>query len=376
MSPRPVNDRFALLGNTRCCWSRRNRAERGLSPIAKKSAALSARRKFFFDSVLLRSGQHAFDELTELVGSQTGHRRLSVYTFAVSAHVGRVRRSTLYFPAMSAGRAGDATVALLATAFERWPRLAPNRESLSVATHAALTAADEPDTLRADLVLAFALANGDEAALSIFEAEFVPQLESALVRAGISADLVDDALQVVRFRLLVATDNRKARISTYRGRSSLGRWLYVVAIREAPCNGPASNGETDDRPRARRRCDRKRWRPRRRSFSSESIAQRFRRPSVQPLARSRAKSACFFASTSSEGLSDGEIAKIFDVHRTTALRWVERAVTQLVAKAKVELAHDLSVEGSELDSLLRGLVSHLDLSLGRLLAESQPRAVA
>ncbi len=265
----------------------------------------------------------------------------------------------------------DLASALVDAAIERWPSLARRRAALVELTEAALPELEEAQAVQADLVLAQAMAAGDELALAIFEAEFVPQLEGALRRAGIDANVVDDALQVVRFRLLIPTDNRPARIASYRGRSSLRRWFCVVAVREARALAA--------RARARPTTDLElaegvsvRVRDLEAEFYAREHRQAFSRALATAFAELSPKQRLLLRLDVLDGLSDGEIAKIYQVHRTTALRWIQRAMWQLIAVTKTQLAVELAVEGRELDSLLRGLVSHLDLSLGRLLAEVAP----
>jgi RNA polymerase sigma-70 factor (ECF subfamily) len=228
---------------------------------------------------------------------------------------------------------------------------------------------DDVAVLRPDLYLACALASGDPAALEVFEAELVPRVAGALRRGGLDADAVDDVMAVVRFRLLVDSDARPAKIRTFRGRSSLFRWLGVVATREARAliarerRAPVS--DIDVATRAGSEVG---------DLESEYFAREHRRAFRAALERGLAeltsKERLLLRLDVLEGLSDAEIASIYRVHRTTALRWVDRATTRLVRAAKRHLAAELALRDSELDSVLRGVASHLDLSLGRLLAET------
>ena len=260
---------------------------------------------------------------------------------------------------------------LLSRAFDAWPSLSENRapieQQLARTTKAVET--DELTSLRPDFVLAIALALELRPAFEVFERDFMPPLSGALVRAGLPADLVDDALQVVRFRLLVATESRPAKISSYRGRSSLSRWLYVVASREARAlagrarRRPTTDLELADRVAAKTG-----------DLEAEFVAKNhrdvFSRALTTAIASLTSKERLLLRLDVLEGLNDGDIAKIFSVHRTTAMRWVAQATTKLSSEAKRLVASELALGRSELESLMRALASQFDISVGRLLAET------
>ena len=79
----------------------------------------------------------------------------------------------------------------------------------------------------ADLYLAMALAEGDNAALKAFETDMVPQMDIALRRLRLAGGTADEVKQVIRFELLVG-DGRK-KILDYAGRGELAAWLRVSA---------------------------------------------------------------------------------------------------------------------------------------------------
>ncbi len=82
------------------------------------------------------------------------------------------------------------------------------------------------------LFLACACGQGDPAALAELDRSFFPQLDGAMIRAGVGAQL-DDVKQRVREKLLASTEGRPPRILDYGGRSDLLPWLRAVAVRTA-----------------------------------------------------------------------------------------------------------------------------------------------
>ena len=87
-----------------------------------------------------------------------------------------------------------------------------------------------------DVALALDLAAGDPRALARFERELVPDIRGAIARLDARGDLVDEALQQVREKLLVGAGT--PRIVEYRGKGALAAWVQVIAVREAAPKGP------------------------------------------------------------------------------------------------------------------------------------------
>ncbi|MBL8913742.1 MAG: sigma-70 family RNA polymerase sigma factor [Archangium sp.] len=67
-----------------------------------------------------------------------------------------------------------------------------------------------------------------------------------------------------------------------------------------------------------------------------------------------------------EGLSIDAVGAAFGVHRTTAMRWLERAQKQLMAETRKRLAERLGMPLREVDSLLRAMRPSLAENLSRI----------
>jgi RNA polymerase sigma-70 factor (ECF subfamily) len=67
----------------------------------------------------------------------------------------------------------------------------------------------------------------------------------------------------------------------------------------------------------------------------------------------------------------GEIAAVFGIHRVTASRWIARIRGTLLSGTRDRLRLALSLDERDLDNVLRLVDSQLDVSLYRLLADSQ-----
>ena len=69
-----------------------------------------------------------------------------------------------------------------------------------------------------------------------------------------------------------------------------------------------------------------------------------------------------------DNLTVDDIAKTFTVHRTTAMRWLERAQLQVMATTRSLLAKRLGVPSREVNSLVRALEPSINDRISRLLA--------
>jgi RNA polymerase sigma-70 factor (ECF subfamily) len=79
-----------------------------------------------------------------------------------------------------------------------------------------------------DLFLACACVQGDDAAIGVFERDFLGPAAAALVRAGEAPADVDDASQALRERLFVTG----CKIRDYSGRGSLSGWTRISLARQ------------------------------------------------------------------------------------------------------------------------------------------------
>jgi RNA polymerase sigma-70 factor (ECF subfamily) len=70
-----------------------------------------------------------------------------------------------------------------------------------------------------------------------------------------------------------------------------------------------------------------------------------------------------------EGKSIDGIAALYTIHRATAARWVARVRDVLFERTRELFTRGTSVSPDELSSLMRSLVSELDLSIERRLKE-------
>jgi len=213
-----------------------------------------------------------------------------------------------------------------------------------------------------DLHLAWAAGRGDEVALRHLERLVAPDLTEAARRGDRAPEFVDEVRQALRIRLLVAEGGR-VRIDGYVGRGPLRGWVGVAALRVAlnlrRAAAPASadlladlvSGEAD---------------PELRHLKTLYRAE-FREALEGALAALPERERAVLRLTYVDGLRLAAVARLYQVHESTASRWASQAAAQVADDARRRLRKRLALSPSSLDSVARMVVSNLDLSIARIL---------
>jgi RNA polymerase sigma-70 factor, ECF subfamily len=216
----------------------------------------------------------------------------------------------------------------------------------------------------ADLYLAMALASGDPAALRVFEAELVPQIDVALRRLRLAGGTADEVKQALRFDLLVDPDRR--RIADYAGRGELAAWLRVCATRKALKTVRKLDREEtldeillDHWPNATPGPERKHLRTTYTAELKKAIREAFAGLEVRQ--RNLLRQHII------DELTIDDLARLYRVHRATCARWLADARAALGIHTRKRLIAALGVARQDVDSMLRFLDSDIELSISRIL---------
>jgi RNA polymerase sigma-70 factor, ECF subfamily len=219
-----------------------------------------------------------------------------------------------------------------------------------------------------DLCIAVACTTHDTRALAYVTASVLPEACSSLARFRSQGVVEADVLSAVRERLLLARPDEQPGIASYGGLGPLLGWLRVIVTRTA-LNQRRSRKSEESR--------------------EEEIVRELLGDDASPeLTLLRADAALHFKEAFAEavrclpederdalrmhlyeGLSIDDLARIFGVHRATAARWLTRAREGLYAVTRERLVARLGCSDSEVDSMVRLMMSRVDLSLTRVLGK-------
>jgi RNA polymerase sigma-70 factor, ECF subfamily len=243
--------------------------------------------------------------------------------------------------------------AVIAAAVQRWPGIQLDRDRVSAALDERGLAASS--SYAVDVALVTALASADPAALAGFDRELVPDIRGALVRFGRDEDFLAEALQRVRVKLLVGDPT--PRIAEYRGRGRLAAWIQIVAIREALMLQRAGRREQASDDELLRLAITDPVLARTRQVHKDAFAAAFRAAFAELEERERTLlRLCFVESAGAD-----DLARLYNVHRVTAFRWLRDARARLLERTRERFAAAANIASTDVDSVMRSLASSLSV---------------
>jgi RNA polymerase sigma-70 factor, ECF subfamily len=216
----------------------------------------------------------------------------------------------------------------------------------------------------ADVYLAVACGDGDARAIAACLEVLAAEVAFAAPRTSATAAQIADVAAELRRVVFVDEPERAAAVREYTGRGDLRSYLRVIAMRaliravtagrrEVPADGlleklvPARDPELSVL----------------RAQYREIVDAALRAALAALDERSRA----LLRYQLIEGWSVEQIGRAYDVHRTTAWRWVEAVRSELGDRIRSELAARLSLATDELDSIIQLVRSRVDVSIERVL---------
>jgi RNA polymerase sigma-70 factor (ECF subfamily) len=249
---------------------------------------------------------------------------------------------------------------------EKWPNVALDDDALRPVVSARIESSGAVPEHVAELFVAAAASLGDLAATDWLHMRIAAIAPSVARRVMPAAEL-DEVVQRVSIKVLIADDG-PARIDTYGARGPIEGWLRAVILRTALTmrrrRAVASKLEIDETAwlglpliddDAASLGTWRRFAPALRSAFEASIAALSM--------RSRVALRQHFI----DGLSADRIGRIHGVHRITAYRWIAEAKREVLERLRVELATQLDVAPTELDSLIRNVRSRFSITVERVL---------
>ncbi len=234
------------------------------------------------------------------------------------------------------------------------------------------TSAAQMDRLSAEgLFLACACLNARPRALARLQ-EAIATAAVVLTKLEPRAHVREEIRQAVFERMLVATHPGREKLREYRGAGSLDRWLKAVlagtAISLRRKEGKVAGNATDDAPLAALASP---WDDGDVALLKARCRKPFEAAFRAALAELTSKERNALRLHYVLGLTQEQLARVYSVHRVTAVRWLSSAKQRLQSATLARLRATLQLtrsEGAQVAALLR---SGLEASLRSLLATSQ-----
>ncbi len=218
-----------------------------------------------------------------------------------------------------------------------------------------------------DLYLALGALQEDRVALDALERTVLAPAERAVRRVDNADAFVDEVMQLTRLRLLLGEARQGPRLGGYSGKGPLRRWTEAVAVgvavslkrrpdRTTPLDDAVleSGVGTADPELALLQ---QRYRP------------AFRAAFAEALSSLSARDRNLLRLSLAQGLGVEALGALHQVHASTVSRWLARARSDLLEGTRASLARRLALNTAQLDSVLRVLDGHLEVSFSSLLKE-------
>jgi RNA polymerase sigma-70 factor (ECF subfamily) len=255
--------------------------------------------------------------------------------------------------------------AAIEEARRRWPRLevdrAAFRRRLEAGGARALAHA-------ADLYLAFACLSGNPEATRELARLIEGEVSRAVRRLGRDAAFTQDVQQQLLVKLLTPDKRERPKIEAYVGRGPLAAWLRAAAVRTA------LNEIETEKPNAT--IDRSLAAPSRSVHDAELAVLRRKHGNALKAAVEAALRAMSPEERSVlrfyfvDGLTVDRIARIRGSHKSTVSRLIARVREQLLEHVQETLVTEKNANPSEVSSVARAVMSHIDVSIERALRSS------
>ena len=223
-----------------------------------------------------------------------------------------------------------------------------------------------PDAINAtDLLLAFAASNEDPVATKELDRRLVRAVRVAIARfEGLQGDEIE---QQVRQRVFVGDGPAGPRLAKYTGRGAIMSWLKAVAtslaIDESRRLRPDRHANEDELVATAS----SEAGPETRLLNAQQ-KKHFNAAFREALATLSAQERTVMRMKFVDGLTIDDIGKAFAVHRTTAMRWLEKAQSQVLASTRKVLGEKLGMPARDVNSLVRALEPSINDRISKLLS--------
>jgi RNA polymerase sigma-70 factor (ECF subfamily) len=218
-----------------------------------------------------------------------------------------------------------------------------------------------------DFYLACACTQGERRAIAAFDAYHLPEVPRFLAPLGRGDAFAAEVAQRLREKLFVAPEGEAPKIAEYNGRSAMGAWLRVIAVRTALSLLRREKSESAPRDEVRARAALAAPDPEL-DYVRARYGPEFREAFGATLASLDAEQKTLLRLHYIDGLTIDELGSIFALHRSTVARRIVQCRKAVLDDSARRISEKLALSESEVESLIRVLQSELEPGLEALLS--------
>ena len=220
-----------------------------------------------------------------------------------------------------------------------------------------------------DLYLAFACLEGSSTALQALRTQHMDLFRSVVHRFAKPPLTREELEQELWIHLFVTTETKAAKIGLYAGQGPLESWLRVTSVRACIDYTRMHPHLKKEKPLDKERLlalpdqvfDQEV------AFLKHEYRAHFREAFASGIASLSSRERLLLRYHVVEGLSIDQIGALFQFHRSTAARHLQRARQQLLENTKKHLIQKLDISQKEFGSIMRLIQSKWEVSVQRLL---------
>lgn len=216
-----------------------------------------------------------------------------------------------------------------------------------------------------ELFLCCGCARGDVEATRALESDTLPHVVKAISRIDSDPEFVEEALQILRDKLLVGP---RAKIADYAARGPLVAWLSVAAARVALDLIRSRNArklQHADLPDRLAQSDTSPLN----DIVKSRYADSFQRALKHAISALPSRERNLLRLQLVGRCSIDQLGRMYLVHRATAARWLEGARNRVFESVREQMKIEHHLTDGEFDSIARGVRSQLDLSITATISE-------
>jgi RNA polymerase sigma-70 factor, ECF subfamily len=259
--------------------------------------------------------------------------------------------------------ARDAVDGALAAGRAAFPSVAAGGSALRARLERACAQSPDP-AFWPQLFLASACAEGDQAAVAIFERRYISQVGRHLGRMNLTPAELDEIRQRLRISLLTGPNPG---LGTFSGRAPLDAWVRVAAVRAALRHLSTERTAAEQDAAISLLLAREAESD---NVVAGSVRAHLRAAIEEGLRQLPAHDKAVLRLHFLDGRSLDAVGAVYHVHRATVARWLVRIRARVFRAVRRRLALDLRPSTSELHSLVRLARQDLQVSLTRVLADT------
>jgi RNA polymerase sigma-70 factor (ECF subfamily) len=221
-----------------------------------------------------------------------------------------------------------------------------------------------------DLLLAKHCSEGDEQSLARFDSEFLALVSVAGRKLKMSEMQCDELRQQVRLKLLVAAEkDGTPKIANYAGSGALRSWVYATGLRTGlnelrrVGRAPVPAGDEQLLVAMPDRNDDQEL-----QYMKELYRTAFKDAFKASMAALEVRLSNVLRHYYLDEMTLEQIGALYRVHKTTVMRWVNKAHAELEIETKQRMVSHLKLAPSEVESVMRLIQSGIQIGLASVLA--------